>query len=882
MANINAQQARQELARRELAKRNATPQTAGADDIIGNERMDELSADPKAPLIGAKGPDTSATGMDRVQATAAGVNKGIAGTAGLPVDTAVNVWDLGKAAVGSLQGAVTGNAPSPAFDPADRSQIPGSSQFLENALNGAGVFTEAARPDDTASRYLHAAGTGVPAAMTGGGGGANMVRQGVSGVLSGVVGQGAADAGLDPGAQAVLATAAGGGAAAAKVPRKGPKLQPYEAKTDTQRARAIDQKLLPSEVGDSPVGTVLEGMAGSQNVRRHMNKKNEATNTKLAAKVVGADPNNMGKKSMDKLKENEGAAYQGMRALGKITPDGAVHADIGALNADKSTVKNPAIAKAIQDELLSLEGPVDAGQLVERVKELRQQSSFNQSPPQGVGSKPDPKKVELGKTQKKIADALDGMLERTATTMGQPETAKQYRESRTKIAKINSVENATVGRKVQASELAKQGARDVPLSQELGLIADAGEAFPHSTSRPVVGTETLSDTNWLQNIVAPVISRVLASDTYQNNFGRKTAMGPASPVNEYFDDPNKPEFHPRGPGVQDELPPPTGRAPIEANRLAGDLELEGQGVAPMQRDLDASIPPRTADDGVPFTPPNGTGQAPNIDLASLLGLADDVSPRQSLPAPPRVNDTGLELQDATRGLPDRTRAARSTDTVDFEPPTGQEPYQPFKGGERFTQSLNPRTEQPTGFGRAADFTAESGLALEPEGTARGRSFENAGLADDLELVPDNFRRETSAPELGADNGGEPLDERFGMPPPKRVTAGTGYISYIPGGDKVRQITGAFVKPGDRGKGAGQANLLKLVDDSSTAGETLNSDASVSHDQLKVYDKLRKAGTLDFEVNEKAFKAALDGKKPLKGSQPVIKNIRRPDEVDVTS
>lgn len=859
----------------------ATAKPAGGPDAAHQGILSDgvMKRPQGAPLPDAT--PSPATTMDRVQAGAAGVNKGIAGLAGLPIDTALNMWDLAKAGAGYAQSKITGDAPSPMFDPSDRSQYPLSGEWNADILDRMGIDTEAVRPDDATSRYLHAAGTGIPGALTGGGGALkNIGRQLVAGVGSGVAAQGAADAGFDAGSQALVATAVGAGAGAARVPKKGPPLQPQKVETDAQRARAIDQKLLPSEVGDAPIGTFLEGVAGSQNVRRHMNKKNENTNTKLAADKIGADPKNMGKKSMDKIKSDVAdPAYAAMKGIGTVKPDGAVHADIGALNANKSTVSNSAVAKAIEAELKSLEGPVDAAQLVERVRELRQQASFNQSPPQGVGSKPDPKKVELGRTQRKIADALDNLLERNASAMGQPETAKNYKAARKKVAQVNSVQDATVGRKVQASELAKQQDREVPLTEELGLIADAGEAFPHSTSRPMVGTETINDTNWMQNLVAPVVSRVLSSDTYQNSFGKKAPLGPVGPVSEYFDN-GRPDFAPRGAPAQDELPPPAGRAQIEANRMAGDLELAGEGVAPMQRELSASTPPATPTDGVQFTPPNGTGRAPSVNLDVLLGLADDVSPRATLPGAPKVNDTGLSLvEDAPVDAgPARGRGAPSPyETIDFD--MGAPDRQPFDYGQRFTdQRPKAGTQRDVAVNLAGD------LGLEPEGVVPGHygPRENGpDLAAELSLAPDDgpsFRREL-APELGADAGGEPLDQRFGMPAPTRVTSGKGYISYIPGGDKTRQITGAFVKPEDRGQGAGRSNLMKLVKDTAEAGETLNSDTSVSHDQLKVYAKLKKEGKIDFDVDQKAFDAAMVGKKPLKGSQPVIKNIRPGKKAD---
>lgn len=104
-----------------------------------------------------------ATGGQRTQAAVSGGWSGLAGTLGLPVDTVLNVWDLGKAGIGAAQGAITGKPPSDVFLPADRSQYPGSSDWVRKQLNKGGIQTAPVRPDDTASRWIHNAaniGTG--------------------------------------------------------------------------------------------------------------------------------------------------------------------------------------------------------------------------------------------------------------------------------------------------------------------------------------------------------------------------------------------------------------------------------------------------------------------------------------------------------------------------------------------------------------------------------------------------------------------------------------------------------------------------------------------------------------------------------------------------
>lgn len=107
-----------------------------------------------AQLTSGKQAKKPVTANERALAGAAGGYAGIANIVGLPVDAALNVWDLGKAGIGTLQGLATGKAPSPAFDPSKRSDYALSSDWIKKQLNRAGAPTEAPRPDDTASRWI--------------------------------------------------------------------------------------------------------------------------------------------------------------------------------------------------------------------------------------------------------------------------------------------------------------------------------------------------------------------------------------------------------------------------------------------------------------------------------------------------------------------------------------------------------------------------------------------------------------------------------------------------------------------------------------------------------------------------------------------------------
>lgn len=111
-------------------------------------------------------PDTDTPTIKRTKAAIAGGNEGIAGLLGTPVDAVLNTWDLAKAGAGSIQSKITGEAPSAMFDPSDKSQYLGSTQWFKNQGAKAGIQSDNPNPNDLTSRYLYAAGTALPAAAT--------------------------------------------------------------------------------------------------------------------------------------------------------------------------------------------------------------------------------------------------------------------------------------------------------------------------------------------------------------------------------------------------------------------------------------------------------------------------------------------------------------------------------------------------------------------------------------------------------------------------------------------------------------------------------------------------------------------------------------------
>lgn len=147
--------------------------------------------------------------LQRAEAVGAGFNRGVAGIAGLPVDTLRNVIDLGKAGIGSVYTAATGRAPPEALTVnEDRSNIWGSSQNIAKLMDKAKIATAPPRPDDPASRYLYAAGAGASGGLLAPASGAAVLPAMVSGASGSLASQFAAERGGGPGMQ-LLAGMAG-------------------------------------------------------------------------------------------------------------------------------------------------------------------------------------------------------------------------------------------------------------------------------------------------------------------------------------------------------------------------------------------------------------------------------------------------------------------------------------------------------------------------------------------------------------------------------------------------------------------------------------------------------------------------------------------------
>lgn len=132
---------------------------------VGGSRFDLSTARPVEDAEPAAPPVTA---MQRVNAAASGVNSGVADVLGIPVDTMQNIIDLGKALSGFVYHETTGNPIPDSLQLKSRENVWGSGEnlrALSDKLPGQPLRNP--RPDDTASRYLHAGGRALAPAVVG-------------------------------------------------------------------------------------------------------------------------------------------------------------------------------------------------------------------------------------------------------------------------------------------------------------------------------------------------------------------------------------------------------------------------------------------------------------------------------------------------------------------------------------------------------------------------------------------------------------------------------------------------------------------------------------------------------------------------------------------
>lgn len=435
------------------------PDGASDEDVLAQIKAYKPDAAPtvKPPVAAPGGDNDSAFGF-----VTGNLNKGVAGVAGMPVDTARNALNLGIAGYGAVKGALGGKPPD--LIPNDS---PGGSQWIEGKLRKAGSITDAAEPTSAPGRYGAAALQMIPGALTGRGTVAQLPAKAVAGMTSGVGAEAARDIGGDewagvgamvPGAHKLIsppgvterATAARKADAFGKAKELGVPVLPKDMKLDKVTMRAED--VVNRELGQ-PQGAEVSP-ASLKNYRSSFAPAYKAAQESKAL-AAGVVPNRDYTLAIDTIGKEIERNRQQMPETFK------------GMKATTDLLQEYGYGQPTQR-------PIPPDIAFRALKKLRSDATTN-------FQSGDPEKVELARVQKSVAGSLEKLIEDNLAS--DPQAMQGFREARQAIAKSHSVEEALdpATRKINPSKLSTQLTNGAPLSGDLEKLAQVSGALPSST-----------------------------------------------------------------------------------------------------------------------------------------------------------------------------------------------------------------------------------------------------------------------------------------------------------------------------------------------------------------------------------------------------------------
>ncbi len=251
---------------------------------------------------------------------------------------------------------------------------------------------------------------------------------------------------------------------------------PEGVRRSVAQAQEAGYVIPPTQGNPTLLNRTLEGMAGKLTTAQQASARNQPVTNDLARRSVGATE--LTPEALQAVRNQANQAYEALGQVGAFQVDDGFRAAVNRAAGNSSQMKQdfPGLVnrdiEALAESLVSRE-QFGAQPTIEAIKRLRFEGSANK------GAQ-DPAKVGLGRTQMKIAEALEDLIDRNLQAAGSRDLLTSYRDARTTLAKVYDVEktlNTSTGN-VDAQKVAKLFAKGRPLTGELKTIAEFAQAFP--------------------------------------------------------------------------------------------------------------------------------------------------------------------------------------------------------------------------------------------------------------------------------------------------------------------------------------------------------------------------------------------------------------------
>jgi hypothetical protein len=463
--------------------------------------VSKLTQPTQASPVQSAPQGTGSTMLDAGNALASGFMRGATRLAGLPVDTAANVIDLGKAAIGAPYTALTGKAPPSWLDIGDRSNVTGSGDNLIKNLGSTKLGSAIVNPTNPSYEggYLQTIGGGMAGAMTPG--------QAALSAASAVAGK----ATYDRTGNQALAITAGMLPYGANALRRSDVPAPPTQKGDTLAAGQEEGYVVPpSQVGAGWVNGRLESIAGKAALKQDAILRNQDVTNKLAVRSLGLPPDDpITVNALDALRDRAGkAGYTPIDSISQInsTPDyeaalKSINADLGRPNSAATILRNPNVTALVND----LNQPSFTGSDVNAlIKQLRESGNAKQSGSYGaIGGDQD---RNLGSAMVQSSGALENLITQNLLNRGPSNIVPALLDARRAIAQTYTIQNALndATGDVNAGALARAFKSKKPLEGDQRLIGRFSAAFPTFT-KTAVGEPT-PGVSALEAVAVPIMA----------------------------------------------------------------------------------------------------------------------------------------------------------------------------------------------------------------------------------------------------------------------------------------------------------------------------------------------------------------------------------------
>jgi len=347
-----------------------------------------------------------------------------------------------------------------------------------------------------------------------------------------------------------LLGAKGVGSIAEKIPGI-PRAAP-PALTKAQQAlhdvRSMGYRVSPTQARPSVINSLLEGWGGTSGAAKEMSLKNQPiTNAKVKAGLGIPNTDELDYKSIDKVIQDQGKAYEDVRKVPiqiKVNKKFIDAAD--TLFGDEKVAaerwpklfKLPEVA-SLREDLLKAHNSTPT-EVVDLVRRLRHDSSIL------LKSKDDPTKSAIGFAYRRGADALDNLLDKNLTDNGYRGLVRNYTQARKTIAQAYDVRAATndFTGNVDAVHLARLGGKR-PFTDFMKDIAKAASVSKHAMRTPeqvgghpglsslegsIAAAEALSGKVPASSafLARPLVAKLIASEPYQKAFVDRAGGGKPS------------------------------------------------------------------------------------------------------------------------------------------------------------------------------------------------------------------------------------------------------------------------------------------------------------------------------------------------------------------